>query len=122
MLKKDVLPWLRELGPYLFQQDEASAHTAKEMQDWCRENFFDFLRKDEWPPSSPDCNPMNFFVWGITQRVVNKVPYKSVEDLKAAITKAWDDFDEEVIRTKCKRKFEQWSKKRRAHRKVLNKS
>ena len=23
----------------------------------------DFIRKDEWPPQSPDCNPMDYSVW-----------------------------------------------------------
>ena len=30
----------------------------------------DFIRKDEWPPQSPDCNPMDYAVWdSLSQKV-----------------------------------------------------
>jgi hypothetical protein len=67
MLEDDVLPWLESLrAPYLFQQDEAPAHTSNVSQEWCRTNLHDFMHKLEWPPSSPDLNPMDFSIWGIT--------------------------------------------------------
>lgn len=48
---------------YVFTQDGAPAHTAKVVQQWCEENLTDFLNKNEWPPGSPDCNPLDCFVW-----------------------------------------------------------
>lgn len=99
MMQEDVLPWLEDSGaPYLFMQDEAPAHTSNVAQNWCRENFHDFLDKTEWPPSSPDCNPMDFSIWGILDGIVSKVHYKSINALKAALRKAWDDLPEETVR------------------------
>ena len=31
---------------------------------WLQTNCPDFIRKDQWPPSSPDLNPMDYRVWG----------------------------------------------------------
>ena len=42
---------------FLFQQDGAPAHISKQTQGWLRDNFPDFLTKEEWSPSSPDLNP-----------------------------------------------------------------
>ena len=33
-------------------------------QDWLKTNCSDFIAKDEWPPNSPDQNPMDYHVWG----------------------------------------------------------
>ena len=46
--------------PFLFQQDGAPAHTSNSTQGWLRENIPDFIRKEEWPPYSPDLNPVDY--------------------------------------------------------------
>ena len=40
----------------VFMQDGAPAHTARVTQAWCEENLPGFLKKEEWPPNSPDLN------------------------------------------------------------------
>ena len=39
-------------------------HTAKLAQDWTATNCSEFIGKDEWPPNSPDLNPVDYHVWG----------------------------------------------------------
>jgi len=39
--------------------DGALAHTAKLAQNWIATNCSDFIGKDEWPPHSPDRNPLD---------------------------------------------------------------
>ena len=47
------------------QPDDAPAHTAKKLtQDWIATNCSEFIGKDEWPPNSPDLNPLDYHVWG----------------------------------------------------------
>ena len=31
---------------------------------WLHANIDDFITKDEWPPNSPDLNPLDYHVWG----------------------------------------------------------
>ena len=60
-------PIVKDLGytmfnnaPFLFQQDSAPAHTAKTTQEWLRTQIPEFISKEEWLPSSPDLNPLDF--------------------------------------------------------------
>ncbi|QQP50491.1 Uncharacterized protein FKW44_011505, partial [Caligus rogercresseyi] len=34
--------------------------------------------KEMWPPSSPDCNPLDYYVWGVLERESNKRAHNSV--------------------------------------------
>ena len=49
---------------YYFQQDGATSHTAKLVQEWFQDKMADkFLNKKMWPPRSPDLNPADFYLW-----------------------------------------------------------
>ena len=66
LLEIGLLPDCRRLYPngnWIFQQDGAPAHTSKTTQEYLDGATSDFIRKDEWPPQSPDCNPMDYAVW-----------------------------------------------------------
>jgi len=49
---------------FVFQQDRAPAHAAALAQDWVQKNCPAFIVKEEWPPNSPDLNPLDYHVWG----------------------------------------------------------
>jgi hypothetical protein len=34
-----------------------------------------------WPPSSPDCNPFGYFVWGVSELRVNAKSHNKFKDL-----------------------------------------
>jgi len=51
-------------GGDIFQQDGAPAHTARATQNWLQINCPDFIDKDQWPPNSPNLNPLDYHVWG----------------------------------------------------------
>ena len=73
LLEIGLLPDCRRLypnGDWIFQQDGAPAHTSKTTQEYLDGATPDFIRKDEWPPQSPDCNPMDYAVWdSLSQKV-----------------------------------------------------
>ena len=68
-----------------------------------------FVKHTEWPPNSPDINPLDFYFW---DKVVSKVyegrychPFTSTEELKARIVDVWEAcVDVEEIR-KALRQF-----------------
>ena len=95
---------------WLFQQDGAPAHTAASTQDWLANNVPDFIGKNDWPPSSPDINPCDFYLWGRMEAIVNSRSYDSIESLKRAIRRTWDQLDQEEVANVC-RKFPEKLKK-----------
>jgi len=49
---------------YIFQQVGAPADTARATQNWLKTNCPDVIAKDQWPPNSPDLNPLDYHVLG----------------------------------------------------------
>ena len=88
VMRDVVKPWMDEVAggrPYVFQQDGAPAHSAQVTQTWLASNLPDFWGKEVWPPNSPDCNPLDYYVWGACERTINRSPHNTVESLKTAI-------------------------------------
>jgi len=52
----------------------------------------EFIDKDEWPPNSPDLNPLDYHVWGaMVERYKTFYPKsKSMEELKNFLQVIWD--------------------------------
>jgi transposase len=67
----------------IFQQDNASSHSARHTKSWLKQQQIDVL---PWPACSPDLNPIEN-VWGYMTHVVyaNGRQFYSVEALKTAI-------------------------------------
>jgi hypothetical protein len=80
---------------WTFQQDGAPAHTSKASQDWLRREIPNFISKDEWPPSSPDLNLLDFSIWSILEARVSSTRYHSIVLLKAALVCEWEKIPQE---------------------------
>lgn len=109
ILRAVVLLWAQRTfqdRPYIFQQDGAPSHTARTVQEFCKDNFHDFLAKEEWPAASPDLNPCDFFLWGWLEQVVCCRTYPTIASLKTALKNAWDKMDPTVIEHSCVREFQ----------------
>lgn len=76
-------------GQWIFQQDSAPAHKAKITQDWCRANTPDFISSSEWPPSSPDLNPLDYAILGFLVAKGNAVQHHSIASLKKTLRAEW---------------------------------
>ncbi len=37
--------------------------------------------KEVWPPSSPDCSPFDYFLWGVSELRVNAKSHNKFKDL-----------------------------------------
>ena len=77
LLKAKLLPCFKEIlgDNFIFQQDSTPAHRARDtITLLCRE-MPDFISPNQWPPNSPDMNPMDYKIWAamlLQQRVYEK--------------------------------------------------
>ena len=70
VLKSVVIPSCPQVvggRPWVRQQDPALAHKSKETQAWLQKECYDFVPFSQWPPSSPDLNPLDY-LFGHTSR------------------------------------------------------
>ncbi|KAM8707532.1 hypothetical protein ACLKA7_005075 [Drosophila subpalustris] len=96
-----IFPWAQQHfgdADWTFQQDSAPAHKAKMTQDWCKTHFPDFISSVEWPPYSPDLNPMDYSVWSTLEARTCAKPHKSLEALKQSLLLEWDRLSPEDLR------------------------
>ena len=56
-----------------------------------------------WPPSSPDLNPLDYYVWGVVERETNKHPHNTLDSLRAAIARVMTHMDKAPLIRACKR-------------------
>ena len=66
VLKSVVVPCCNQVAgsrPWVWQQDGAPDHKSKETQAWLQKECYDFVPFSHWPPSFPDLNPLDYFVW-----------------------------------------------------------
>src|SRR6188472_1434090 len=68
-------------------------------QDWLEQDTPDFIRKDEWPPNSPDLNPLDFHVWEtMLHRSQQRVPkLQNVAELREVLKTIWNDLAQNSI-------------------------
>lgn len=92
MLKTQMLPALNNLT-YLrrvyFQQDGASCHCTDSVLEWLKTIFNDRIisRRSSipWPPQSPDLSPLDYWLWGRVQSLVNLDKPKTIQDIKVSV-------------------------------------
>ncbi len=55
-----------------------------------RETMAEFCTLADWPPYSPDLNPLDFSVWSVLQEKVQATPHTSFAALCWSITRQWN--------------------------------
>jgi len=55
-----------------------------------------------WPPSSPDLNPLDYYVWSVVERKINKHPHNMLDFLRATITRVMTHMDKDPLIRACK--------------------
>ena len=89
---------LFENNEWTFQQDSAPAHASNVSQEWLRSKNINFISKNEWPPSSPDLNPLDYSVWANLETRACAKPHKNVESLKNSLLHEWQKIPQEELR------------------------
>ena len=96
--------------PYIFQQDGQPAHNSNRTQQWCQHNLLFIWEKEVLPPSSPDCNPLVYFVCGVAKRDVNQTSHNTKQVLKDPITEVFKDIPRADV-VKAGRRIRSWLEK-----------
>jgi len=84
LLSQKLLPVMREVSGefFIFQQDSAPAHRARDTVRFLEQTTPAFISPDLWPPNSPDLNPVDYKIWGIVQQRVYQSRVHDVDQLK----------------------------------------
>ena len=96
LLRDTVLPELSAAGrPMTFMQDNAPCHKARVVMNFLAENTIETL---DWPPQSPDMNPIQN-LWAIIKQKRQKkygVP-ASKDAIIEQIFDIWNNIDPEIV-------------------------
>ena len=97
-LKKQLFPEIQKVYPrddWIFIQDGASSHTSNLVQSFLEDTIpRRYIKKDEWPPKSPDSNPLDYFFWNEVKTKVYagrlNTPFETEEEIIKKIKAVWD--------------------------------
>ena len=114
VLKKTLIPWMRLVAKshaiagvpaaFTLQQDLAPAHRTKRMLDFLKEEEIAFWSPQQWPPNSPDLNPLDYAIWSMVAQGACAVRPKSITALKRRVSAYWrTGMEAAKIRAVCRR-------------------
>jgi hypothetical protein len=82
---------------------QSPAQTTKITQACLKANLKDHCPKGIWPPSSLNCNPLEYFMWSEFERDVSKHTHNTLASLNAKILVVMAKIDREVVLPACKK-------------------
>ena len=93
ILQTTLLPATHRLfvgETYTFQHDSAPYHTSATVQQWLNNNNISYIPPSDWPPNSPDFNPIEN-LWSIVNTEIQKKKIKSVSSFKTTLSQIWNN-------------------------------
>ena len=96
--------WFRPAACYLFAVRKMK---KKEIAEIFGVDPHTVIKKDEWPASSPDLNPLDYAIWSILEAQVNAEAHNSVESLRQAINEAFENLHLDMFY----RDFDDWPRR-----------
>lgn len=99
LLGQQLLPAIREQSgeQFIFQQDGAPSHRAYETVEMLRRETPGFILPTDWPPNSPDLNPVDYKIWSVLQSRVYRTRVGDVNQLKQRLVEEWSRFEQSII-------------------------
>jgi len=97
ILNKTLVDMRKEFLPaqdVIFQQDNASCHKTITVMKWIKDNDFQTFN---WPPNSPDLNPIENLWATLKRRTYSQGPFSTVDQLEKVIRQKWSEITLEEI-------------------------
>jgi len=94
-----LLPEIRSIAGvmFVFQQDNAPAHRARDTVKLLRRETPQFISPDMWPANSPDLIPVDYRIWGMLQQHVYRVLIHDTDELRKRLVATWAEFQQSVV-------------------------
>ena len=97
-LRDDLIPAVEALYPnkdFISMQDSAPSHCTNQVQNFLEQKLkSEFVKNTDWPPKSPDCNPLDYYFWDRVPERVYDCRYcylfATIDELKRIIRDVWD--------------------------------
>lgn len=87
-----------ELQVGYFQQDGATAHTARATIQFLEQFYGNrLISAGLWPARSPDLTPLDYFLFGHLKNTIFKTAIHTIEELEAAIIREINNITEEQL-------------------------
>ena len=104
VLKSVMIPRCNQVAGgrrWVWQQDSAPAHKSKETQTWLQKECYDFVPFSHWPPSSPNLNPLDYFVWLYVENITKMTSHNTKASLIAAIHRVFAKLSLTLVEKAC---------------------
>ena len=104
VLKSVLIPWCNQVAggrPWVWKQDSAPAHKFKETRVCLQKECYDFVPFSHCPPSSPDLNPLDYFVWSYVENITNMTSHNTKASLIAAIRRVLAELPPAFVGKAC---------------------
>ena len=100
VLKSVVIPWCNQVAggrPWLWQQDCAGPQVQRD-PGLVSEGVLRLRTLSHWPPSTPDLNPLDYFVWSYVENIINMTSHNTKASLIAAIRRVFAEFPPALVK------------------------
>ncbi|GBN95332.1 hypothetical protein AVEN_257526-1 [Araneus ventricosus] len=74
------------MNPTRWRPSAQISSVQKYIRDTFQQQVIGYGGCVEWPPHSPDMNPLNFFLWGCMKQRVYEIPPPALQELRNRIT------------------------------------
>lgn len=103
ILRNHVVPimdsFVNENDPRIFMQDNSPVHTADSVMAFISRQNFELM---EWPPKSPDLNPIEN-VWSKMTYAWPQIHPRNEENLDAAVKERWNALNDDQRKHWCRK-------------------